>query len=309
MKQYLDMLKTIIDDGYDTLNDRTGTGTRAVFGHQLRFNLQKGFPLVTTKEVSHKNIIHELLWMVSGSTNIKYLVDNNCNIWNEWPGKFYANKTGEVNWDSLTTKDRKKFIKSFATRIKEDEKFAAEWGSIGPGYGAQWRNWQYYDGGMKRYDQLQTIINRIKTYPTCRRLIINAWNAPLIDEMGVRGLPPCHFCYQFNVRSNQFLDCHMNIRSWDVFLGGSYNLAQYAFLTHMVAQVTGYEVGDLIVSSGNTHLYMNHISQAKLQLKRTPKTLPTLNIAKHANINYYTFNDFEIVGYKHHPKIKADISV
>lgn len=311
MKQYLNMLQRILDEGYDTLDDRTGTGTRAVFGHQMRFDLQEGFPLVTTKFVSYKNILHELLWMLRGETNIKTLVDNGCYIWSEWPARHYAKVSNEFKWDSASSEERKAFVKEFNNRIKEDINFARDFGDLGPVYGKQWRFWPYHDAkqGNKLFDQLAMVIHRIKTNPTCRRLIVSAWNAPYIEEMGVKGLPPCHFQFQFNIRSGEFLDCHMNIRSWDTFLGGTYNIAQYAFLTHIIAKITGYQVGHLVISSGNTHLYLNHIEQAKLQLTREPYPLPKLKIAKHDVVEAYTVNDFEIDGYKHHPKIKADVSV
>ena len=300
MIQYLDMLDTILHKGYDTLNDRTGTGTRAVFGYQLRFDLQEGFPLVTTKKVHVKSIIHEALWMLRGDTNIKYLVDNDVKIWSDWPHRYYVKQTG----DDIT-------VNEFSKRIKEDSKFAAEWGCCGPIYGRQWRHWPHYHEktGFGLFDQLQTVISRIKTNPTCRRLIISAWNAPYIEEMAIRGLPPCHFSMQYNVRSDTFLDCHMNLRSADAFLGTPFNIAQYSFILSMIAQVTNYKPGHLIISFGNCHLYLNHLDQAQLQLQRKPYKLPTLKITKHDNINDYVYDDFEIVDYTHHPRIKADISV
>jgi len=560
MKQYLDMLSKIMEEGYDTANDRTGVGTRAIFGHQMRFNLIEGFPLVTTKKIHTKSIIHELLWMLKGSTNIKYLVDNDVKIWNEWPHRYYVKQTG----DDIS-------VKEFAARIKADDKFAEKWGELGPVYGYQWVHWNdlklvkvknfpiedpkipyskelidpdyssnkygyvgkvfssktygefivineyknekgwtvhdcqstfngyiaksksrqaidlgeivnpYYpsiqgvacmgeiedldkhlykllrptwEGMISRcysesdvcydsygdkgvfvdsswlilsnfikdfksienwqlkleypneysidkdfsasnkysvstckwmnkqsqvlnsglcsfikctkdeksivcpskknacdivgtsswkvnkclrenkltesgwkveyldspsdfkyvYDecnQIKKVIASIKHNPTCRRLIVSAWNAPLIETMGVKGLPPCHVMWQFNVREGKYLDCQMYIRSWDTALGGPFNIAQYAFLTHMVAKVTKLDPGHLIISSGNTHIYSNHFDGIRDQLTREPRPLPKLEWTRNpiSSIDDFVYEDFKITGYDPHPHISFTIAV
>lgn len=309
MNNYLKMLSDIYENGYDTLNDRTGVGTRSIFGYQLRFNLQDGFPLVTTKKVHIKSIIHELLWMLKGNTNIKYLVDNNVKIWNEWPHRYYVQQTRD-NID----------VKEFAKRIKRDSKFASKWGELGPVYGYEWRSWPINSSNISfkscnihgdTFDQIENVLHTIKNNPTCRRLIVSAWNAPLIKEMGIRGLPPCHCFFQFNIRENKYIDCQMYIRSWDTVLGGPFNIAQYAFMTHIFSKLTKYEVGDLIISSGNTHIYMNHFDGIKEQLKRTPKKLPTFKFKekKYNNIDDFVFDDFIIEDYEYHPSIKFQIAI
>lgn len=260
MKQYLDLLNKILIEGHER-KDRTGTGTIGIFGHQMRFDLQKGFPLITTKKLHLRSIIHELLWFISGNTNIKYLNDNGVTIWDEW-----ANTRGE----------------------------------LGPVYGKQWRNWS----GI---DQLQEMIDKIKNNPTDRRIIVNSWN---VGEIQLMALPPCHMFYQAYVRNGEFLDIQMYQRSVDTFLGLPFNIASYALLTHMLAQVTGLKPGEFIWTGGDTHLYLNHLEQAKLQLNRTPTKLPTLKLNdKVKNIEDFVFDDFEILDYVAAPHIKAPISV
>lgn len=264
MKQYLDLLQYILDNGIEK-NDRTGVGTRSVFGYQMRFDLQKGFPLVTTKKLHLRSIIYELLWFIHGDTNIKFLHDNNVSIWDEW---------------------------------------ADENGDLGPIYGKQWRRWEGKD--CKVIDQLSWVINEIIKNPNSRRLIVSAWNVAEISEMK---LPPCHVLFQFYVVNNK-LSCQLYQRSADVFLGVPFNIASYSLLTHMIAQVTGLQVGEFIHTFGDAHLYLNHIEQAKLQLSREPFPLPQLKLNPNIkNIDDFKFEDIEIINYQAHPSIKADVAV
>jgi len=264
MKSYLELLTDVLENGR-LKQDRTGTGTVSVFGRQLRFDLNKGFPIVTTKKIHIKSVIHELLWFLSGDTNIKYLKDNGVSIWDEW---------------------------------------ADENGDLGEVYGKQWRSWE--NGRGKEIDQLSEIIELIKTDPNSRRLLVNAWNVGVIDKMA---LPPCHFAFQFYVNHNK-LSCMFSMRSIDIFLGLPFNIASYAALTHMVAEQCGLEIGDLIWSGGDVHLYLNHIEQVKIQIKRKPFDLPKLAIKRQpTSIFKYKYEDFDIVGYKSHPHISAPIAV
>lgn len=299
MLQYQNLLSDILKNGVIEKNERTGTGTKKVYGRMLRFDLSCGFPLLTTKKMFTKGVIYELLWMISGNSNIRYLVQNGINIWNEWPYQNYITKNklekkypiyGE-KW--LAEKER------FVEKIKNDSKFAKKWGNCGPFYGVQWRN-------FSGVDQLSWVINEIKKNPGSRRLIVNAWNAPLIDKMA---LPPCHVMYQFNVAKGK-LSCMMYQRSVDTFLGLPFNIASYALLTLMVAQVTGYKPGSLVMALADTHLYLNHIKQTRQQLERKPYKLPRMKLnPKVKSIFDFKFEDFELVGYKFHPPIKAEISV
>ncbi|WP_044748363.1 thymidylate synthase [Bacillus alveayuensis] len=264
MKQYLDLLNDILENGVKK-DDRTGTGTLSVFGRQLRFDLQKGFPLLTTKKLHIRSIIHELLWFLRGDTNIKYLQENGVTIWDEW---------------------------------------ADENGDLGPVYGAQWRSWKGADG--RTIDQISEVIEQIKINPNSRRLLVSAWNVAEIDKMK---LPPCHYAFQFYVADGK-LSCMWQQRSVDTFLGLPFNIASYALLTHMIAQQCNLEVGELIFTGGDVHLYLNHIEQAKLQLTREPRALPKLVIKrKPDSIFDYKFEDFEIVDYDPHPHIKAPVAV
>ncbi len=264
MRTYLDLLQHVLDHG-TRKDDRTGTGTLSVFGYQMRFDLQKGFPLLTTKKLHTRSIIHELLWFLSGDTNIKYLKDNGVTIWDEW---------------------------------------ADSDGNLGPVYGYQWRSWPSGDG--KTYDQISGLIEMIKKNPDSRRLIVSAWNVPFIEQMA---LPPCHCLFQFYVAEGR-LSCQLYQRSADIFLGVPFNIASYALLTHMIAQVTGLEVGDFVHTLGDAHLYLNHLDQAREQLTREPRVLPTLTLKeKRTSIFDFQYDDFLIDGYDPHPAIKAPIAV
>lgn len=264
MKQYHDLLHHILETGTKK-EDRTGTGTTSVFGYQMRFDLSKGFPVVTTKKLHLRSIIIELLWFLQGDTNIKFLTDNKCNIWNEW---------------------------------------ADENGNLGPVYGHQWRSWPANDGGT--IDQITNLINQIKKNPDSRRLIVSAWNVADVDHMA---LPPCHTLFQFYV-ANGKLSCQLYQRSADTFLGVPFNIASYALLTMMVAQVCDLEVGDFVHTFGDAHLYSNHIEQANLQLSREIRPLPTMKINPHVkDIFGFKYEDFELLNYDPHPHIKGEVAV
>jgi thymidylate synthase len=264
MKQYLDLLDRILTEGVKK-EDRTGTGTISVFGHQMRFNMDDGFPLLTTKKLHLKSIIYELLWFLHGDTNVKYLQEHGVSIWNEW---------------------------------------ADENGELGPIYGHQWRSWPDYDGGT--IDQIQNVLNQIKHHPESRRMIVSAWNVADIDKMN---LPPCHCLFQFYV-ANGRLSLQLYQRSADTFLGVPFNIASYALLLMMMAQVTGLKPGDFIHTTGDTHLYLNHIEQARLQLTRAPRPLPTMKINPDVkDLLDFKYEDFELENYNPWPHIKADVSV
>lgn len=293
MKQYLDLLQHIIDNGV-WKDDRTGTGTYSVFGYQMRFNLQDGFPLVTTKKVHTKSIIHELLWFLQGDTNIQYLAQNGVRIWDDWPYEKYR-KSAEFAGED---------IKQFAQRIATDNDFAKQWGELGPVYGYQWRSWPAPDG--QQVDQITKLIEQIKRNPTSRRLIVSAWNVPYIEDMA---LPPCHSLFQFYVLDGK-LSCQLYQRSADVFLGVPFNIASYALLTMMIAQVTGLGLGDFVHTFGDVHLYSNHVEQAKLQLSREPRALPKLVINPDVkDIFSFKYEDFQLVDYNPHPHIAAEVAV
>lgn len=264
MKQYLDLMQHVLDHGTQK-HDRTGTGTISVFGYQMRFKLQDGFPMVTTKKLHLKSIIHELIWFLSGDTNIAYLKDNQVKIWDEW---------------------------------------ADEQGNLGPVYGSQWRSWPRPDG--THIDQISQIIQTIKTNPDSRRIIVSAWNVAEIDQMA---LPPCHAFFQFYVADGK-LSCQLYQRSADIFLGVPFNIASYALLTMMVAQVCGLQYGDFIHTLGDAHLYNNHIEQAKLQLSRTPFALPQMDINPDVkDIFDFKYEDFSLKNYEAHPHIKGAVAV
>ena len=291
MREYLSLLEHVLQNGQKK-EDRTGTGTLSVFGYQMRIPLGRGFPLLTTKKVFMRGITHELLWFIAGDTNIKYLVDHGVNIWNEWP---YKNYTKSSDYKSET-------LEEFVEKIRTDDSFAKRWGELGPVYGRQWRNF----GGV---DQLKWVVDEIKRNPNSRRLIVSAWNPVEVEEMAKAGLPPCHTLFQFYV-SNGKLSCQLYKRSADVFLGVPFNIASYALLTSLVAQVTNYEVGEFVHTFGDAHLYLNHIDQAKEQLTREPKALPQLKLnPDRKDLFAFTFGDIEILNYDPHPAIKAPIAI
>jgi thymidylate synthase len=264
MRQYLDLMEHVLRDGVEK-RDRTGTGTRSVFGHQMRFDLSQGFPLTTTKKLHVKSIVHELLWFLAGDTNVKYLQDHGVRIWDEW---------------------------------------ADERGDLGPVYGQQWRSWPAQDG--KTIDQISHVIDMIKRNPDSRRLIVTAWNPADVDRMA---LPPCHCLFQFYVAEGR-LSCQLYQRSADVFLGVPFNIASYALLTLMVAQVTGFQPGEFIHTLGDAHLYLNHLEQAQLQLSRAPRALPVMRLNPAVkDIFGFHYDDFSVEGYDAHPHIKAAVAV
>lgn len=264
MRTYLDLLQHVLDNGSDR-GDRTGTGTRSVFGYQMRYNLAEGFPVLTTKKLHLRSIIHELLWFLKGDTNIAYLKENGVSIWDEW---------------------------------------ADENGDLGPVYGYQWRSWPAPDG--RHIDQIANLLKMLRENPNSRRLIVSAWNPALVDEMA---LPPCHCLFQFYVSDGK-LSCQLYQRSADIFLGVPFNIASYALLTMMIAQVAGLEPGDFVHTLGDAHIYSNHFEQARLQLTRTPKQLPTMRINPDVKDLFdFRFEDFELVGYEADPTIKAPIAV
>ncbi|MDK4544248.1 thymidylate synthase [Kingella kingae] len=264
MKPYLDLMQHVLAHGNDK-SDRTGTGTRSVFGYQMRFNLADGFPVLTTKKLHLKSIIHELLWFLQGDTNIRYLQENGVKIWDEW---------------------------------------ADENGNLGRVYGAQWRSWRGANG--ETIDQIANLVEQIKRNPDSRRLIVSAWNPAEVDDMA---LPPCHALFQFYVADDK-LSCQLYQRSADIFLGVPFNIASYALLTMMLAQVCGLQAGEFVHTLGDAHLYRNHLEQAQLQLSREPRPLPKMQINPNVkDIFAFTFDDFELVDYDPHPHIKADVSV
>ena len=288
MKQYLDLARKILSEG-TYKEDRTNTGTYSYFGYQMRFDLNEGFPLLTTKRVFLRGIIHELLWFINGDTNIKYLVDNDVKIWNEWPYEKFK-KSEDYNNETL---------EEFVEKIKNDDEFAKKHGNLGPVYGKQWRDF----GGV---DQLQKLIDDIKNNPTSRRLIISSWNPPLIKDMA---LPPCHCFMQFYVNDNK-LSCQLYQRSADVFLGVPFNIASYSLLTMMIADVCGLEYGTFVHTLGDAHIYSNHVEQINLQLSRDTRELPTMKINKNVkSIFDYKIEDFELVNYNPHKRIKGAVAV
>lgn len=288
MKQYLDMCRFVLENGV-MKTDRTGTGTISYFGYQMRFNLNEGFPLLTTKRVYRRPIIHELLWFLKGDTNIKYLVDNDVKIWNEWPYEAYK-KSSEFQGETL---------EEFVGKIKESAEFAQKWGNLGPVYGHQWRNF----GGV---DQIAKLIEGLKNNPDSRRHIVSAWNPMEVDDMA---LPPCHCFMQFYVVNNK-LSCQLYQRSADIFLGVPFNIASYSLLTMMIAQVCGFELGDFVHTIGDAHIYLNHVEQIKLQLTREPRPLPKMIINPNVkSIFDFKYEDFEVVDYNPHKSIKGEVSV
>lgn len=301
MNQYHELMQRVLDEGVFK-GDRTGTGTKSVFGHQMRFNLQEGFPLVTTKKVHLKSIIHELLWFLQGDTNIQYLVQNGVNIWNDWPFQSYLIQNGLDEKYPKYSSEWKAKMKEFVEQVKVDDEFAKKWGELGPVYGSQWRNFE----GV---DQISQLIEDIKNNPNSRRLIVSAWNPKDVPVMAKSGLPPCHTLFQFYVADGK-LSCQLYQRSADIFLGVPFNIASYALLTMMVAQVCGLEYGDFVHTFGDAHLYSNHMEQTKEQLSRELRPLPEMKINPDVkNIFDFTYEDFELVNYDPHPAIKAVVAV
>ncbi len=293
MRQYLDFLQHILNTGQQK-DDRTKTGTISCFGYQMRFDLQQGFPLLTTKKVYLKAIIHELLWFIKGDTNIKYLVDHDVKIWNEWPYERYKKDPHYQN----------ESLEEFILKIKEDSLFAKKYGELGPVYGRQWRHFTGDDG--LHIDQLAWVINEIKKNPNSRRLIVNSWQAANIEQMA---LPPCHMMFQFYVQNGR-LSCQLYQRSADAFLGVPFNIASYALLTMMVAQVTNLEPGEFIHTIGDAHIYNNLIEQVKTQLQRTPRPLPKMKLNPLVKaIEDFQYEDFTLEDYKPYPAIKGQVAV
>ncbi len=301
MRQYHDLLRHILASG-EAKSDRTGTGTLSVFGYQMRFDLAKGFPLLTTKKLNIKAIIHELLWFLAGDTNIQYLVRHGVNIWNEWPYQHWLEATGQAAQYPKYSNAWREQMAAFVQRIRDDDTFARQWGELGPVYGHQWRNFE----GV---DQIQEVLAGIRQNPDSRRLIVSAWNPKDIPVMVKAGLPPCHALFQFYV-SNGRLSCQLYQRSADVFLGVPFNIASYALLTMMMAQVCRLQPGEFVHTFGDVHLYNNHIAQAQLQLSRDLRPLPTmiLNPAV-TDLFAFRYEDFTLSGYDPHPHIKAEVAV
>ncbi|WP_339789083.1 thymidylate synthase [uncultured Imperialibacter sp.] len=301
MKQYHDLMRLILEKGTKK-TDRTGTGTISIFGHQMRFDLSEGFPLVTTKKVHLRSIVYELLWFLQGDTNIEYLVKNGVGIWNEWPFQSYLKQTGQEEVYPKYSEEWKEKLKEFVETVKTDAAFAKKYGELGPVYGKQWRDFE----GV---DQITDVINDIKSKPDSRRLMVSAWNPKEIPVMAKSGLPPCHTIFQFYVADGK-LSCQLYQRSADVFLGVPFNIASYALLTMMVAQVCGLGYGDFVHTLGDAHLYSNHLEQAELQLSREPLPLPTMELNKNVkSIFDFQYEDFKLLNYEPYPGIKAPVAV
>ncbi len=312
--EYLNLLKYTLENGIKK-EDRTGTGTVSLFGYQMRFDLSKGFPLFTTKRVSFKLIASELLWFIKGDTNIRYLLQHNNHIWDEWAFKRWV-ESDQYTGPDMTDFGRRclvdeefnelyqKELQSFCQRILEDDDFAEKYGDLGNVYGKQWRNWTTSNG--ERMDQLQDAIHQIKNNPDSRRIIVNAWNP---EDVITAALPPCHVMFQFYVADGK-LSCMLTQRSGDQFLGIPYNVSSYALLTQLIAHECGLEVGEFIHSIGDAHIYSNHIDQVKEQLSREPRPFPTLKInPEKASIFDMELEDLTIEGYDPHPAIKAPVAV
>lgn len=311
---YLQLLQHILNNGLEK-GDRTGTGTISTFGYQMRFNLSEGFPLLTTKRIPFRLIASELLWFIKGDTNIKYLLEHNNHIWDEWAFKKWV-ESDDYEGPDMTDFGRRaardeefakvlnEQMKIFNDKILTDDDFAKKFGDLGPVYGKQWRSWPNEQG--ETIDQLANVINQIKKNPDSRRLIVSAWNPAEVDDMA---LPPCHTLFQFYVADGK-LSCQLYQRSADVFLGVPFNIASYALLTHLIAHECGLEVGDFVHTFGDVHIYSNHIEQVKEQLSRTPKALPKLVIkAENKSIFDIDMEDIAIEGYDPHPTIKAPVAV
>ena len=308
-KQYQDLLQSILDYGVEK-KDRTGTGTKSIFGYTIRHNMQDGFPVLTTKKMAWKTMVTELLWFLRGDTNIKFLVDNNCHIWDGDAYKIYFSEIASnknMNFEVPLSKEE------FINKIKTDDEFAKKWGELGPVYGKQWRSWDAhnkYDIDPTPVDQITNLINDLKTNPDSRRLMVNAWNVGELDQMV---LPPCHYGFQCYVRDGKYLSLMWNQRSVDTFLGLPFNIASYGLLLTILAKEVNMVPDQLIGNLGDTHLYLNHIEQAKEQITREPFELPTLNQfptyeGSRPSIESYVVSDFTLKDYKSHESIKAPLS-
>lgn len=313
MEQYLELCRHIKDYGV-LKEDRTGTGTKSVFGYQMRFDLEKGFPLLTTKKIAFRLVVSELLWFIKGDTNVKTLIEANNHIWNEWAFEKWVNSESYEGPDMTnfgvraandsafkTIVDEQ--MEKFCAKIISDEQFAEQFGDLGPVYGKQWRSWPGRNG--ETIDQLQNLIHQIKNNPDSRRHIITAWNPAEVDDMA---LPPCHSFMQFYVAKGK-LSCQLYQRSADVFLGVPFNIASYALLTHLIAKECDLEVGEFVHTLGDAHLYLNHMEQVETQLNRNPKPLPTLLLSDKKSIFDFEIEDISVEGYDPHPRIKAPIAV
>lgn len=310
---YIELLEHLLENGV-VKTDRTGTGTKSVLGYQMRFNLEDGFPLLTTKKVPIKAIIHELLWFLRGDTNLKYLAENNVHIWDEWPYKAHLIRNN-IAVPKSDSPEWQTGIKEFIEKIKTDADFAKEYGDLGPIYGYQWRKWPNFAkaslGKPEHVDQIKNVIEQIKNNPDSRRMIVSAWNVADIDEMAKAGLPPCHCLFQFYVADGK-LSCQLYQRSCDTFLGLPFNIASYALLIMIIAQITGLTPGEFVWTGGDVHLYSNHFEQAKLQISRKKdiRKLPKMKInPEKKRIEDFTIEDFELVDYNPHDAIKAPIAV
>lgn len=313
---YLNLCQDILEHG-TFKEDRTGTGTYSVFGRQLRFDLTQGFPLLTTKRVPFRLIASELLWFLKGDTKLRYLLQHNNHIWDEWGFKKWVSSP-DYDGPDMTDFGRRclkdeafnalyqKQLAIYQEKVLYDDTFNDTYGDLGNVYGKQWREWEGNNG--KVYDQVKWVIHEIQTNPTSRRLLVNAWDVASVYE-GLMELPPCHFCFQFYVLDNK-LSCLFNMRSNDVFLGLPFNIASYALLTHLIAHECHLEVGDLVYTGADVHIYANHVEQVKEQLTRKPKELPTLKLnTDKTSVFDFELSDFELIGYDPHPAIKAPIAV
>lgn len=300
--QYLNILKEILDNGTIKKEFNSGIELKSVFGRIMRFDLSQGYPLLTTKKVFWRGIVYELLWFISGSSNIKYLVDNNVHIWDDWAYKKFKEKNKKEDISQ----------EEFIEKIKKDEKFAQKWGELGPVYGRQWRRWKA--SGQREIDQLSWVIKKLKSHPDRKHYLVSAWNPEFIYEMALPGqsmvLAPCHVLFHFTVTNKEKLNCLLYQRSCDMFLGVPFNIASYSLLTLMIAQVTGYKPGEFIHVLGDAHIYSNHYEQVKEQLKREPRPFPKVKINPSIkNIDDFKFEDFTLQEYNPHPPIKGEITV
>ena len=292
MKAYHDLIHRVLAEGVHK-EDRTGTGTLSVFGHQMRFDLQAGFPMMTTKKLHLKSILHELIWFIRGETNIRYLCQNGVRIWDDWPYAKYK-ASGDFQGED---------IRAFAERIAEDSAFAEKWGELGPVYGHQWRSWPGPNGAV---DQLKQVLEDLRRNPDSRRHIVSAWNPGYIDQMA---LPPCHAFFQFYVAEGK-LSCQLYQRSADIFLGVPFNIASYALLVHFMARDLGLGVGDFVHTLGDAHIYSNHLDQVKLQISREPRALPSLWLNPEVTSLFdFTYDDVRLDGYDPHPHIAGAVAV